>query len=510
MTVQEAIQAGVQAHQSGDLRRAETFYREILKVAPNHPDALHLLGMVALHSERYKEAVDLIGRSVRIATNMPSFHFDLGMALAGDGQLGAAVEAYRRAVILDPKFAEAWARLGDVLYESGQLDPAESAAKRALELRIDLADAHNVLGKVMHAKGELEQAHLSLRQAVAIWPDYGEACNNLGEALKDLGQWDEAIFWCRRALKLSPNFALAHWNLGLMLLRQGDMENGWPEYEWRWRTGKLFMPYKQPRWEGGDLNGKHLFLHAEQAMGDTIQCVRYVPQLAERVKNLTVAVQPELTGLFRGQDMQATWVTWGDPLPEFDAHCPLLSLPGLFKTTLATVPADVPYIRAAPAAVEQWRRRMPADGRRKVGLVWAGGPKPPGRSVTPAMLAALAEIGNVWFCSLQKGEAAKLRLQGPIEMADWMDEVKDFSDTAALIENLDLVISVDTAVAHLAGAMGKPVWMLLTFVPDWRWMLDRSDSPWYPTMRLFRQPSLGDWDTPIRQAAEALAELKKA
>jgi Flp pilus assembly protein TadD len=506
MTIQEAMQIAIQSHQNGDLARAEAIYRQILTTVPNQPDALHLLGMVAVQNGKYREAVNLIGQAVRLVPNIAVFQIHFGMALAGDGQWEAAIAAFRRTVSLDPKAADGWARLGDALCEMGQLAEAETAVTKALELAVDSAEPHSTMGKVMYGKGNLVEAHRSFRQAVAISPEFAVGCNSLGQTLKELGHLDEAMFWCRRAVELSPNYAEAHWNIGLMLLLSGDLENGWPEFEWRWRMPKFLMPYNKPWWDGSELNGQRLLLHAEQGIGDTIQYIRYLPLVAQRAKRIVVAVQPALAKLARGQSSEVQWVTWGDPLPEYDLHCPLLSLPGLMKTTLNDIPADVPYIRPSAAAVEKWRGRMVADGRKKVGLVWAGGVNPPGRSVPLAMLAELAGP-KVWFCSLQKGEAAAQRLGAPFEMADWTDEIKDFADTAALIANLDLVISVDTAVAHLAGAMGKPVWVLLKKSPDWRWMLDRADSPWYPTMRLFRQQALDDWSAPISQIAQALASL---
>jgi hypothetical protein len=257
-------------------------------------------------------------------------------------------------------------------------------------------------------------------------------------------------------------------------------------------------------------------LHSEQGFGDTIQFIRYAPLLARQGARVVVECQPELRSLLRGVEGVQHLLAQGEPLPPFDLHAPLLSLPLAFGTRLGSIPAQVPYLKADPALAEAWRGKVAGDGRRlKIGLAWAGSPARKGdrqRSVSLSALAPLAAVKGADFYSLQKGPAAEQAKNPPPEMRlmDLTAELKDFADTAALIASLDLVISVDTAVAHLAGAMARPVWTLLEFVPAWRWLLDREDSPWYPTMRLFRQPSRGDWGSVVRRVAEALAARRKS
>jgi hypothetical protein len=314
---------------------------------------------------------------------------------------------------------------------------------------------------------------------------------------------------------------MGHWNLALMLLTHGDFERGWREYEWRWRVRELNMEFKAagPQWDGSDLAGRQILLFAEQGLGDAIQFVRYIPQVSQRGGKIALAVQGELIRLLRGTGGDRneisrsveTWVAFGEETPGYDVYCPLLTLPKVFGTTLSNIPADTPYLFADEAMAAQWKSRMPSDDRLKVGLVWAGRPKhinDRNRSIAAGKLAPLARAENVWFCSLQKGPIARPEDRPPFELADWTSELNDFADTAALIANLDLVICADTAVAHLAGAMGKRVWVLIPYLPDWRWMLDRTDSPWYPTMRLFRQPRPGDWETVMQQVATELNSLK--
>ena len=265
----------------------------------------------------------------------------------------------------------------------------------------------------------------------------------------------------------------------------------------------------KPLWNGSDLAGKRILLHAERGFGDTLNFIRYVPLVAARGGTILLACQSELQPLFKHFTGITQWVQASAPLPEFDVHCSLVSLPAAFGANLATIPANVPYVFAEPELAAAWKQKIPADNRLKIGLVWSGQVNPLKRFLALADLAPLAEFTNVWFTSLQKGEPAAELASAPAGLAitDWSNDLTDFRQTAALIENLDLIISVDTSVAHLAGAMGKPTWLLLKTVPDWRWMQNRPDSPWYPTMRLFRQSTRGDWCAPVKEVVEALRAL---
>ncbi len=344
--------------------------------------------------------------------------------------------------------------------------------------------------------------------------DYAEGFNTLGNLLADRGRYDEAAVAFRRAIQLKPDYALAHWNLSLILLLWGDFENGWAEHEWRRRTTVESHPreFEQPMWDGGDLHGRTILLHHEQGFGDMIQFVRYAPLVAERGGRVILSCPAELASLLR-EIPEIAEVHDGDDLPEFDCHCPMLSLPFVFKTRLETIPAKTPYLKAPDESVARWREILGAkNGKLRVGLAWAGNPRrrlDRRRSVTLEQLEPLAMVKGIRFYSLQKSRTPQASAGVPagMELIDLSDRLPDFAETAGAIENLDLVISVDTAVAHLAGTMGKPVWVLVGFVPASRWMLDRNDSPWYPTMRLFRQPAMDDWETPIAQIAQALKEM---
>jgi len=510
MTIQEQFQLGLQLHVAGNLDGAEKHYRLVLSRDGNHPDALHLLGVIARERGNRGAALELIDRAIAIEENKAEYHANRGLTLAELRRFDEAVAAYQRSIALDPAAAQTHNNLGSAFIEMGRIDEAVACLEVALKLNPDYAKAEHNLGNAYLKTGRLEQAVPRYRRTLELSPDWREPSNNLGYALCRLGRFAEAEDVHRQAVRWRPDCALSHFNYGVSLLRRGEMEQGWEEHEWRLQVPELGMRgarIKMPRWDGGELGGKSLLLCAEQGLGDTIQFVRYVPLVAQRGGRITVAVQPELLSLVRCVPGAQRWVAAAGKLPECDAYCLLPSLPGVMRTNLTNIPADVPYISADTALRKKWLARAP-EGRLKVGLVWAGQPRlhiDRERSLPLEQLAPLARSG-AWFVSLQKGEAARQAAGSVFPIADWTDELKDFSDTAALVDNLDLVVTVDTAVAHLAGAMGKPVWVLLPFVPDWRWMLERSDSPWYPTMRLFRQEKLGDWETPVSQAARALKD----
>jgi hypothetical protein len=355
-------------------------------------------------------------------------------------------------------------------------------------------------------------------RALKLRPDSAATLNNVGNILHGQGRISEAAEVYRRALRIKPDYGLVHWNLGLMLLLQGELEQGWTEYEWRLQV-KQFGPrtvFNRPQWDGGDLDGQRIVFHAEQGFGDVIQFARYLPEIARRGGRIVLACHTEMhrlmrsAGRTRGEvgSLVEDWVMPDAMLPAYDTHCPMMSLPKAMGTTLANIPLEmIPYIWTEPALQEQWRKRLEGVRDLKVGVAWAGRsthPNDRNRSFALQTLAPLAGVKGVRLFSLQKGEPARQTKEAGFEITDWTEELEDFADTAAMVEQLDMVISADTSVVHLAAAMGKPTWVLLPFVPDWRWMMDREDSPWYPSMRLFRQPKIGDWQTPIARVVEAL------
>jgi Flp pilus assembly protein TadD len=476
--IAEEINRGIGHHQAGRLGEAEKIYREILSREPNQPEALHLLGVVGAQMGHAAEAVEIIRQAIAIRPTVPAYHNDLGNALRDLKRMVEAEAAYREAVRLKPDFLLAIVNLGNALCDLGKVDEGIAAYRGAITLRPDFAGAHA----------------------------------NLGRALRDKALYDESIASLREAIRLKPDYAEAHHNLALVLLLKGDFATGWAEHEWRLKLRKFpggLREFSRPQWDGAHLNGRRILLHAEQGFGDSIQFVRYAPMVAERGARVIVQCQEALCRLFHGVRGVEHVVGQKEGLPDFDLHCPLLSLPKMFATTMATIPATAPYLTAESELAAQWAARLGASSEKRIGLVWAGSAgyaNDRNRSVPLAAFRPLFKIPGVKFYNLQKGEAAAQIAAQPanLELVDHAEALIDFTDTAALIANLDLVISVDTAVAHLAGAMGKPVWLLLPFSPDWRWLLERNDSPWYPTIRLFRQNTQGDWGDVIARVADAL------
>ena len=428
----------------------------------------------------------------------------LGMAAFGAGLGEAAADFFRRAVAVAPGVAEYASNLGTVLRALGRVDAAVGSYRAALAIRPDLAAIHSNLGSSLAAAGDPDGAIESLRSAIQLDPALFEAHSNLGNVLVDAGRVDEAVIAYRAAVAVAPDHAEVQWNLGMALLLGGDFGPGWQGFDWRLRCG-VRRQFGVPAWDGEALADRTILLHAEQGFGDTLQFIRYAAPVAARGGRVVVECQPELIGLLRQLPHVAEWVPQGQPLPAVDLHCPLLSLPGLFGTTSGTVPPVAGPLQP-PRGADLWRRRLgPTDTRRRVGLVWAGHPghaNDRNRSIPIAALEPLAATANaVRFVSLQKGAAAPL----PLEAFDAGSLLHDFADTAAVIAHLDLVVTVDTAVAHLAGSMGKPTWVLLPFAADWRWLLGRSDSPWYPAVRLFRQSEPGGWAGVVARVAGELA-----
>ncbi|HWK47915.1 MAG TPA: tetratricopeptide repeat-containing glycosyltransferase family protein [Stellaceae bacterium] len=552
--VPEILRQGTAHHQAGRLPEAEACYRQILAIDPHHADGLHLLGVIALQVGRCEQAVELIGHAIKRQPRLAHYHSNLGNAFAALGRYEEAATSCREARRLNPNFPTAHNNLANVLQSLGRLDEAEASCRAALTLNPAYPEAHNSLGYILHEAGRNAEAEMSCREALRLRPGFVEAHNNLGNALRDLGhaaeaeasyatalalrpdyveahynrgnafaalgQLDAAERASREALRLRPDYVRCHIALGMHLLLAGRLDEGWPEYEWRWRSSSDGFTgprdFAQPRWKGERLEGRVLLLHAEQGFGDTLQFCRYASLAATRAGGRIVLEVPRplarLTATLPGVDQV---VVEGDALPPFDLHCPLLSLPDIFGTTLDTIPALSPYLAADPAQTARWRARLETLPGLRVGLVWAGNPRrsqPSAtaidrrRSLTLSHLAPLGGIDGISFVSLQKGDGASQRIDLPTGMSlhDWTHELHDFADTAALIEGLDLVIGVDTAVIHLAGALGKPIWLLNRFDTCWRWLLGRDDSPWYPSLRQFRQPRMGDWTSVLADVRIAL------
>lgn len=505
----------------GRLDDAAARYQRCIALKPDLAEAHSNLGNVLRTKGKPEEAAACQRRALALNPDFAVAAYNLGNALRDLGDLDGAVASYGRALELKPDFAEAYRNQGNAFREMGRLDDAVRCLQRAVAINPNLADAHTGLGLAFKDLGRLDEAVTCLRRAAAINPTLADNHNNLGSALHETGENDEALACFRRALTLDSAHAGGHFNLGLALLLRGELAEGWREYEWRWRGGVRNMtplPFTQPKWQGEALEGRTLLLHAEAGLGDTIQFARYAILAAKRGARVILAAPRPLSRLLATIDGVAEIVSEGDRLPPFDCYLPMMSIPGVVATTLETIPADVPYVRADAEASAAWGRRLGDLAGLKVGLVWSGDSRrhDPGanlvdrrRSIALERLAPLLAMRGITFVSLQKGEAAAQFEDLPPDLCplDFMAEIDDFADTAALVDNLDLVITVDTSVAHLAGAMAKPVWVLSRFDGCWRWLLGREDSPWYPTARLFRQTRSGDWDGVIADVAEKLAEV---
>lgn len=508
---------GVALAGCGRQTEAEVAYRRALSLKPDYPEVLNNLGIILRDRGEVAEAVTLLRRAVALQPNSPEVFNNLGMALGGEDSPEESMACFRQALALRPDYPEALMNLAEALGGCGRVAEAVQMCKRALSSRPDSPEALVNLGSFLRLQNELEESAACLRRAVDLQPDCPEAINNLAMLLSDLGQLPEAISLMERAVSLRSDHGGFHRNLGMCLLAAGRFEEGWRECEWRWRCPDLAPaghPFPQPPWRGEAAEDRVLFLYAEQGFGDTLQFCRYVPLAAARGLRITLMVQPPLMRLMKSLAGVESILGMDQPVPPFDFQCPLLSLPLAFDTKLGNIPADIPYLHPERDAVLAWKDRLPAipSGVLRVGLVWAGNPRGYSpvlgladrrRSIAPEVLAPLMDVRGVQLYSLQKGGPA-----APVEwnLIDFMDECLDFADTAALVANLDLVVSVDTAVAHLAGAIGKPVWLLNRFDSCWRWLKEREDSPWYPALRIFRQPRPGDWESVISCVRTELEE----
>jgi Flp pilus assembly protein TadD len=554
--IADRFQDGVAHHQAGRYAEAQEAYAQVLAADPGHAEAWRRMGLLAGQFGRGDLALDWIAKAAALEPGNPEHRFSQGVILQGLGRFAEAEDRYRDVIALAPERANVHNNLGGALRLQGKLAEAEAAYRdavalapgsaifhdnlgivlsdlrrhaeaeasfrAALDLDPDSIDARHNLGKTLHAVGRLDEAGSALQDALRRRQDDSRILNDMGVLLHELGRFGDAELCYRTGLTFAPDDADLHYNLGLTLLVTGHLVEGWAQYHWRWKTAGYAVRQRgflQTEWDGAPLPGGRLLVHAEQGLGDTLQFCRLVPLAAERLgpdARLTFEVHRPLVSLLRGQWPHIEVVGRGDPLPAFDAHLPLLSLTGVLGQDHKTIEGG-PYLHPDPDRTAVWAERLAPLQGLKVGLVWAGGLRPDEphadaidrrRSITLAALAPLAAVPGVSFVSLQKDAPAAQAETPPAGMTllDASDDLTDFVETAALIANLDLVISVDTAVAHLAGALGQPVWLLNRFDTCWRWEIERDDTPWYDSLRQFRQPTAGDWDSVVTALAAALAE----
>ena len=498
---------GIVYCQTGQFERAIAHYQSFLNLAPNSASAHYNLGTAFSKVEQVDAAIAHYQAAIALDPSFYQSHYNLGNAYLAQQQYEDAIAAYQQVLKLKPDHRQSLHNLGACLQNLEQFEGAADAYQQALALKPDHAIAHNSLGETLRKLGRVEAAIEHLRQAIVLDPTFAEAHNNLGVASYYCGQFAEAGDRYQEALRLNPNYANAQLNYGFLLLLRSDLEAGFRYYEQRWAGQSLTPPrFPQPEWDGSNLNGKTILLCHEQGFGDLIQFIRYAPLVAARGGRVIVGCSAPLLRLLKTAPGIEQLILEGETMPPFDCYALLLSLPYLLGTTLDTIPAVIPYLSTPQVSTP--------NTILKVGIVWGGNSKNGNdrdRSITLTELLPLLSLTEVEFHSLQKGRSEELQqfqaAHPTISIVDFDQQLEDFADTAAAIAGLDLVISVDTSVAHLAGAMGKPVWVLLSAVPDWRWFLDRTDSPWYPTARLFRQRCLRDWSSVTESIKNKLAAL---
>jgi tetratricopeptide (TPR) repeat protein len=487
---------------------AEALYQSVLAVDPGHGHALYLYGLLQLETNRAHDAAATLHAAAIARPGHAGTFANLGRALLADRRPVEALAVADRLLRLEPNHAEAAFLRGTALNALGEPALAVVSFERTLALDPGNAAALLNLGNACTDLDRLDDAERYCRAATRLAPDLVEAHASLGFVLTSLGRPDAAIAACETAIALRADFALAHWNQAVAALLAGDFELGFREYEWRKRHDRFrrdFVDLPGPQWDGGDPNGRTILVHAEQGLGDTIQFARYLPLIAERGGHPVLACERPLIPLLAG--MPGVTVVPKDASPRrYDCWIDQMSLPRVFATRLDTIPALEGYLHADPARIAAWRATLP--GGLNVGLAWAGNPAHSNdrrRSLPASALDRILAVPEVHFVNLQVGSRAN-----EIGLADMSPWLIDYAETAALIGALDLVVSVDTSVVHVAGALAKPAWVLLPYAPDWRWLLGRNDTPWYASLRLFRQPAPGDWDSAVTAAAESLGCLTAA
>jgi Tfp pilus assembly protein PilF/ADP-heptose:LPS heptosyltransferase len=512
MTNEELIRQAIALHRRGDLAEAGMMYRRALELNPNDATAIHLLGAIYHQQKEHRKAEELYRKAVLLEPRYLQAWANLGILLQDQGRWMDAVECFRAAVALDPSSVATWSAMGRVFGKLGDLAGAEDAYRQAILHDPRDAEAYNNLGTILARRGEPESARSAFTNALELRPGFVSPLTNNAKLLRNEGRLDDAEALYREALSIEPNSAAAHWGLADVLLLRGDLPDGWEEYEWRWALDEppVAPNRNEPRWMGEPCEGKRIILFAEQGLGDAIQFVRYVPLVAGRGGRVTLLVPQPLVRLFKGIPGVDNVVSVDSPGIVGDMQCSLLSLPRIFRTTIASIPASVPYLRVQDSLRESWRARCTRNtGRINVGVAWAGSgthENDARRSIGPALLQELSGSPGVEFYSLQVGRASLHDQSDETRsgLIDYSELLSDVAETAGLIEQMDLVITVDTMVAHLAGALAKPVWVLLPSSPDWRWLLDRETSPWYPTARLIRQTGEGEWGDVIRKVKHML------
>jgi len=548
MTKSNLSSQALALHQAGNFREAETLYRTILASNPHDINALNLLGTVLSQQDRHQEGLQWVEAAIALKPDFSDAYNNHGIMLEKLGRYEEALASCDKAIALDPNFVEAYSNRANALQGLKRYDDALASCNQAIAINPCSPEAHNNRAHALqklerytealasceqaialaprfaqahsnrsHALEKLEgfeEALASSNQAVALAPTNHEFQNNRAIVLEQLLQYDEALKAYDAAIALYPDYASAHWNKGLVQLRLGKYKEGWELYEWRWKRpeheGDLHI-YPQAPWLGKEpVSDQTILLHSEQGLGDSIQFCRYVPLLAARGAKVILEVPDSLIALMSTLEGNPQVISRGSTPPPFNLHCPLMSLPLAFETICDTIPAHVPYLHANPEKHAKWKEHLGIKTKPRIGLAWSGIPlhkNDHNRSMSLETLAPLWALDMEFHCLQKEIRAEDMRVLSECPMTSHTQHLQDFSDTAALAAEMDLIISVDTSVAHLAGALGKPVWIMLPFIPDWRWMMHRKDSLWYPTARLFREPKAHDWASVVADVVKELGRV---
>lgn len=556
VTSEGLLLTAAQLHREGKLDQAEAIYREIVRVDSADANGWHLLGVLCCQRGRTDDAIAHLARAIAINNSAPVFYWNLAIAQRAAGQIEQAIASLERVVQLEPSNSDAWFHMGSMHHSAGQNDEAVVHFRRAIQLKPDAANLHNSLGSALQSAGRLDEAVSAYREATRLRPNFAayyfnfanalreinqleaahgeyveairldptdlEAQTNLGVVLRELGRFNDSIDCYNQLLSHRPKFAPARFNRALVLLQQGRFAEGWDEYEWRWQHGTAMRRFDSPPWDGSPLAGRSLFVHAEQGIGDEILFAACIPDLLAGGVVCTLECDPRLVSIFRRSFPNATIVPKSEssdaPITtNCDYHVPIGSLPKYLRRSFDAFPRRTSYLKASETVTCRMRERLASVGNgMKIGISWRGGREADVRRKRSTQLPQWASIlaaPNAQFINLQYGayrsELDEITKIVGVELLHWpdIDPLRDLESFAALTASLDLVISVDNSTVHLAAALGKPVWTLLPFAADWRWLADRNDTPWYPTMRLFRQPVPGDWSAVISEVSAELTRI---
>jgi len=513
--INEQLKRGLELQQQGLTLEASLIYREILKKEPNNFDALHLLGVIAYAESNFQLAMNLFAEAIELQPTNFLFYFDCGNAYEGLNQLEAAISCYDKALALNPNYPDIHFNRGAAFQRLNQLEAAIACYDNVIALNPNHVNAYFNRGAALQGLGQLESAISCYDKALALNPNYADIHFNRGAAFQRLNQLEAAITCYDTVIALNPNHVNALWNKTLSLLLNGNFEMGWKLFQrgGEFNTRQVQQDYIEPLWLGEDsLAGKSILLHNEQGLGDTLQFCRYVKLVSNLGGRVILKAQKPLISLLSDLEGVSHLVAEGEEVPKFDFQCPLMSLPLAFKTEINTIPVSKKYIHSSPIKAQEWKNKLGEKFKPRIGIAWSSTSSflhDSSRSMTLAELLLALPSGEFEYFCLQKEIKAidkeTLRLNSQIKFVG--DELDDFSDTAALIENLDLVISTCTSIPHLSGALGKQTWLLLAYTPDWRWLLNREDTPWYPSTKLYRQSSSGDWTSVLQRVKTDLLRL---